>query len=106
MLVFCWPLPLLVKIDGTTLEGNIPNHSQDITKSSGRVQEVPHPYPNTTAPLTLIWVGGDNFTHPLLVFLYSLNNSETVKSVTLAFCSNQQHFIRDIRAKFGIPYSP
>ena len=58
MLVFCWPLPLLVKIDGTTLEGNIPNHSQDITKSSGRVQEVPHPYPNTTAPLTLIWVGG------------------------------------------------
>ena len=40
VLVFCWSLPLLVKIDATTLEGNIPNHSQDITKSSGTVQEV------------------------------------------------------------------
>ena len=49
---------------------------------------------------------GGNFTRPLLVFPYSLNNSETVKSLTLAFCSNQQHFIRDVRATFGIPYSP
>ena len=107
VLVFCWSLPLLVKIDATTLEGNIPNHSQDITKSSGTVQEAPHPCPNTTATLTLIWVGaGGNFTRPLLVFPYSLNNSETVKSLTLAFCSNQQHFIRDVRATFGIPYSP
>ena len=31
------------------------------------------------------------------------NNSETVKAVTLAFCSIRQHFIRDIPAKFGIP---
>ena len=36
---------------------------------------------------------------------YSLNNSETVKAVTLAFCSIQQHFINDARAKFGIPNS-
>ena len=31
-----------------------------------------------------------------------VNNSETVKAVTLAFWSIQQHFIRDVRAKFGI----
>ena len=39
----------------------------------------------------------------------SLNNSETVKAVTMAFSSIQQHSIRDIRAKFGIhnlPQSP
>ena len=35
-------------------------------------------------------------------FWISLNNSETAKAVNLAFCSIQQHFIRDIRAKFGI----
>ena len=35
-----------------------------------------------------------------------LNNSETVKAVTLEFCNIQQHFIRDIRPKFGIPNSP
>ena len=29
-----------------------------------------------------------------------------VKAVTLAFCSIQKHFIRDIRAIFGIPNSP
>ena len=28
------------------------------------------------------------------------------KAVTLAFCSIQEHFIRDIHAKFGIPNSP
>ena len=33
----------------------------------------------------------------------SLNNSQTVKTVTLAFCSIYQNFIRDIHAKFGIP---
>ena len=36
---------------------------------------------------------------------FSLNNSETVKAVILAFYSSQEHFIRDVRAKFGIPYS-
>ena len=36
----------------------------------------------------------------------SVNNSETVKAVTLAFCSIQQHFIRDICAKFGVPNWP
>ena len=35
--------------------------------------------------LTLIWRGADNFT-------------------PLSFCSIQLHFIRDARAKFGIPY--
>ena len=33
---------------------------------------------------------------------FSLNNSETVKAVTLEFCWIQWYFIRDIRAKFGI----
>ena len=42
--------------------------------------------------------GGGSFTP----YWFSLNNSETVKAVTLAFCSIQQHFIRDIRANFGI----
>ena len=43
----------------------------------------------------------------LLVYSYfSLNNSETVKFVTLAFCNIQWHFIIDIHAKCGIPNSP
>ena len=29
-----------------------------------------------------------------------------LKAVTLTFCSIQEHFITDIRDKFGIPYSP
>ena len=37
---------------------------------------------------------------------FSRHNSETVKAVTLAFCSLQLHFIRNIRVKFGIPNSP
>ena len=40
---------------------------------------------------------------------FSLNNSETVKAVILAFCINQKHFIKNIRAKLGIsnlPQSP
>ena len=37
---------------------------------------------------------------------FSCNNSETVQAVTLAFCSIQQHFIRDILAKLGIPNLP
>ena len=45
------------------------------------------------------------WVHPPPPCRFSHNNSETVKSVTLAFCSIQQHFIRDIRAKFGIPNS-
>ena len=39
-------------------------------------------------------------------FWFSLNISETVKAVALAFCTIQNHFIRDIRAKFGIYNSP
>ena len=35
---------------------------------------------------------------------FSLNNSETVKAVTLGFCSTKYHFIRDIHAKF-VPVS-
>ena len=37
---------------------------------------------------------------------FSLNKSETVKAVTLAFCSIQQHFIKDICVIFGISNSP
>ena len=48
--------------------------------------------------------GGGNFTPTTCWF--SLNNSEMVKATTLAFCSIQLHLNRDIRAKFGIPYSP
>ena len=45
--------------------------------------------------LTLIWVWPPH-PHP------PLNNSEMVKAVALAFCSIKEHFITDIRAKFGI----
>ena len=53
--------------------------------------------------LTLIWVGGCN---PPPSCWFSLNNSEMIKAVTLAYCSIQWHFIRDIPAKFGIPNLP
>ena len=33
---------------------------------------------------------------------FSLDNSETVKAVSLAFSINQEHIIRDIRAKSAI----
>ena len=45
--------------------------------------------------------GGRNVT----TYWFSLNNSETVKAVTLAVCSIPEHLIRNILAKFGIPYS-
>ena len=41
----------------------------------------------------------------LLPDRFSLIN-QTVKAVTLAFSYIQQHFIKGIHAKFGIPYSP
>ena len=37
---------------------------------------------------------------------FSLNSSETVKSVTQAFCSIQEHFIRNTFTKVGIPNLP
>ena len=46
---------------------------------------------------------GGNFTTPCWFFL---NNSETIKAVTVAFCSIQYHLIRDICAKFGISKLP
>ena len=49
-----------------------------------------------------VWEEG-NFTHHPPCW-FPLNNLETIKAVTLAFCSIQYHFIRDVRAKFGIPY--
>ena len=49
-----------------------------------------------------MWRGAGNFTP----YQFSLNNSETVEAVTLAFCSIQQHFIIEIRTKFGIPNLP
>ena len=51
---------------------------------------------------TLVRDGG-NFTPSCWL---SINNSETVKAVTLAFCSIQQHLIRHVCAKFGISSSP
>ena len=50
---------------------------------------------------------GGNFT--LIRCWFFLNNLETVKTVTVAFCSIQQSVIRNIHAKFGIgnpPQSP
>ena len=47
-----------------------------------------------------------NLTLILHTCWFSLNNSETVKAATLALCSIQLHLIRDVRAKFGFPYSP
>ena len=50
-----------------------------------------------------------NLGAPSPIWWFSLNNSKTIKAVTLEFCSIQQHFIRNIRAKFGIsnlPQSP
>ena len=41
-----------------------------------------------------------------LTLWFAHNNSETIKAITLAFCSIQQLLIRDIRVKFGIPNSP
>ena len=35
--------------------------------------------------------------------MHNKNNSEMVKSATLAFCSIRQHVIRDIHFTFGIP---
>ena len=46
--------------------------------------------------------GVSNFSPPCWFSL----NSEKVKAIALAFFILWQHFIRDIRAKFGIPNSP
>ena len=46
---------------------------------------------------------GGIFTNPCQ---FSLNNSETVTAVNLAFCSIQSHFIKDVRGKCGIPNLP
>ena len=53
-------------------------------------------------PLTLIWVGWSNFTP----CQFSLDNSEMVKAIILAFFSIQYHFITNIHAKFGISNLP
>ena len=52
--------------------------------------------------LTLIWGRGGWYPPPPPSSRFFLNSSETVKAVTLAFCIIQYHFIRDVRAKFGI----
>ena len=67
--------------------------------------------PNTIIYLkTLPGLGGGKITPlPPNWFWFSLNNSKTVRAVTLEFCSIQQYFIEDICAKFGIhnlPQSP
>ena len=47
--------------------------------------------------------GGVKFILPCW---FSLNNSETLKAVVLLICNVQQLFVRDTRAKFGIPNLP
>ena len=54
--------------------------------------------------LTLIWVG--SWEEGGGGYCFSLNNSETVRAVTLVCCSIHQLFITLIRAKFGISQSP
>ena len=49
---------------------------------------------------------GEFYTQPACPYWFYLNDSDTVKAVTLAFSSVQYHFIRDLCAKFGIPCSP
>ena len=39
-------------------------------------------------------------------YWFSVNNSKAVKAVTMTFCSDQQHFIRNMFAKFAIPSLP
>ena len=46
---------------------------------------------------------GGNFIPPSWI---SLNNSKTVKAVTLEFCSIQLHSVRDIHVKFSIHNLP
>ena len=58
-------------------------------------------YTSWSTGLNTNLVVGRGWFYPRCWFF--LNNSETVKAVTLVFCSVQQHFIRDICAKFGIP---
>ena len=48
-------------------------------------------------------MGGGSFTPPSWI---SLNNSKTVKAITLEIGSIQLHSIRDIHAKFGIHNFP
>ena len=49
---------------------------------------------------------GGEFYPPLPPCWFSLCNSETVKAATLAFCNILLHVIKDVCAKFGIPYLP
>ena len=68
--------------------------------ASSKFFPIIHQFPRS---LTLMWVGGGVI---LFSSWFSLNNSKTVKAVTLEFCSMQKYFIRDICAKFGIHDSP
>ena len=51
-------------------------------------------------------VGGWRVNLPPPPYFFSLNNSEMLKAATLVFRSILQHFLRDVRAKFGIPNLP
>ena len=51
-------------------------------------------------------VGGWRVNLPSPPYRFSLNNSEMLKAATLVFRSILQHFLRDVRAKFGIPNLP
>ena len=80
-----------------------------------KISEVQNKIPDTSSLVTTTVLnlnlgvcGGCNFTTPPPSW-FSLNNSKTVRAVTLECCSIQYHSIRDTRAKFGIhnfPLSP
>ena len=59
-------------------------------------------FTNERTDLKFEEIPGGNFTFCWV----SLNNWETIKAVTLAFCIIYNAFIRDACAKSGIPYSP
>ena len=52
--MFCWLLPLLVKIDVATFEVNMTNHSQDIAKKHFQQQLAVPPYNETLLRNTYI----------------------------------------------------
>ena len=52
--MFCWLLPLLVKIDVATLEVNIIDHFQDITKKKFHQKQTMPPHKQTLLGNTFI----------------------------------------------------
>ena len=82
------------------------SYSESEPDFSNFVINFPFAFCKISCLLALIWVvcGGEGgaVILPPPPSLFSLNNSKTVKAVTLEFCRIQSDCIRDIRAKFGI----